>query len=364
MRNKNIIFSFSILFLINTIIILFLEIIVRYYNIGNPSNKFLYNHIIPKRLPYYRFKNLKENENIGFLNNHGFHDFDRELKNDYYRYAFLGDSFVEGLHVPRDSLFTNHLNRKFELNNMNSEALNFGMSGTGTGYQYKIWDHYIRTKVDINHLVLCFFLGNDLENNSSYLGGPKENYSYFIDSKGSVILYGTERWLIRQWISRLNNYSALTNTIYQRLYLLKREILKYKLKSFRNQKTDNNYKLNPNLVQTLDHDAWSNVVKGTLNLIARWNVELNSEEIKFSIVIIHPVEYYEKKTQFYNNYKNDFLKRLEKLSKKNNINLAQIRLKDNYKKYFWSHYNYLGHTEVANQIYEKLIMKKDFSIHE
>ena len=159
-------------------------------------------------------------------------------------------------------------------------------------------------------------MGNDLENNSLYLNRPKENYSYFIDSKGSVILYGTERGPIRKWISRLNNYSALTNTIYQRLYLLKRDILKYKLKSFIDQKEDHTNKLIPNLEQTLDHDAWSNVVKGTLNLIARWNVELNSEEIKFSIVIIHPFKYYEKKTQFYNNYKTDFLKQLEKLSKK------------------------------------------------
>ena len=157
MRNKNFIFSFLILFLLITVIVLFLEILVRYYNIGKPSNKFLYNHIIPKRLPHYKFINHKENKNIVFLNNHGFHDFDRELKNDNYRYGFLGDSFVDGLQVPRDSLFTNHLNRKFGLKNMNSEVLNFGMSGSGTAYQYKLWYNYIRTKVNINHLVLCFF---------------------------------------------------------------------------------------------------------------------------------------------------------------------------------------------------------------
>ena len=95
--------------LINTVIVLFLEIIVRYYDIGNPSNKFLYNHIIPKRLPYYKFTHLKENENIVFLNNHGFHDFDRELKN-VFKAELSWDNEVKALTNPKVMSIFNLLN--------------------------------------------------------------------------------------------------------------------------------------------------------------------------------------------------------------------------------------------------------------
>ena len=83
---KKIIFSLFKLFFIFTIIIIIGEIVVRYFNLGDPNTKYLYNNQIPKRLPHYKFTNFKENINIVLLNNHGFHDTDRETKNDKYRY--------------------------------------------------------------------------------------------------------------------------------------------------------------------------------------------------------------------------------------------------------------------------------------
>ena len=163
---RRIFFSLITLFLTFSLIVVMGEIVVRYFNLGNRNTMFLFNNQIPKRLPHYQFITFKENVNTVFLNNHGFHDLDREPKSNKYRYALIGDSMVEGVQVSRDSLFTNHLNRYFEKDKINAEVLNFGTSGSGTTYQYKLWDTYIKTKFDINHLVLCFYLGNDLENNS------------------------------------------------------------------------------------------------------------------------------------------------------------------------------------------------------
>ena len=358
---KKIIFSLFKLFFIFTIIIIIGEIVVRYFNLGDPNTKYLYNNQIPKRLPHYKFTNFKENINIVLLNNHGFHDTDRETKNDKYRYGFLGDSIVEGVQVDRDSLFTNHLNRLYKNNKMNVEVLNFGMSGSGTTYQYKLWEKYIKTQFDLNHIVLCFYLGNDLENNSLYLDGPKENFSYYIDSTGSVLLYGKGYGIIRKLIVKLNNYSAFTNTIYQRLYLLKRIILKRRIHA-QKQLAESNIDTN-NINKGNVHEIWTQTIQGTMNLINQWNIELISKGKKLSILLIHPAEYYEDENNYYSSNKLLFKSNLVKFCNYNNVKLLQIKFENNYQKYYWphwkhtdswGHYNYLGHREVANQIYNFL----------
>jgi hypothetical protein len=82
------------------------------------------------------------------------------------RIALLGDSFVEAIQVPFEQsvtwLLENRLSR--------AEVMSFGVSGTGTARQYLALRHYaLPYKPDM--VVLFFFAGNDISDNSARLQG-------------------------------------------------------------------------------------------------------------------------------------------------------------------------------------------------
>lgn len=89
------------------------------------------------------------------------------------RVAVLGDSFTEAIHVPIEQTFWSKLERKLGncaalKGRKNVEVLNFGVQGYGTAQQLimlrkKVWEY----NPDI--VVLAFFIGNDVINNSPQL---------------------------------------------------------------------------------------------------------------------------------------------------------------------------------------------------
>src|SRR4030095_5676652 len=125
--------------------------------------------------------------NLVETNNWGFHDRDRAATNDNYRILFLGDSFVEGGHVKTESLFTSRLEQSFIHEGRKVEAINGGVPGTGTAYQYVLWKEFFEPEIKINHLVLCVFMGNDLSDNNADLADPDNDNTLFLDSKGSIL---------------------------------------------------------------------------------------------------------------------------------------------------------------------------------
>jgi hypothetical protein len=94
------------------------------------------------------------------------------------RVAVLGDSFSEAIHVPIEQTFWSKLERKLGncaavKGRKNVEVLNFGVQGYGTAQELimlrkKVWDY----NPDI--VVLAFFTGNDVINNS-----PKLEYDLY-----------------------------------------------------------------------------------------------------------------------------------------------------------------------------------------
>ncbi len=85
------------------------------------------------------------------------------------RIAVLGDSFAEAMPVPEDQAFWAVMERRLErCSRQKTEVLNFGVSGYGTGQELLM----LRTRVwkyqpDI--VLLAFFTGNDVRNNSRAL---------------------------------------------------------------------------------------------------------------------------------------------------------------------------------------------------
>src|SRR5262245_31634234 len=82
------------------------------------------------------------------------------------RVALLGDSFLEALQVPFEQSVTSLLEHRLS----RAEVMSFGVSGTGTARQYLALRHYaLPYKPDV--VVLFFFAGNDISDNSARLQG-------------------------------------------------------------------------------------------------------------------------------------------------------------------------------------------------
>ena len=89
-----------------------------------------------------------------------------------FRVAVLGDSFIEAFQVADDQTLCHVVEQKLArcegLDGRNVEVLNFGVSGYGTAQQLQMLRHYAGDySPDV--VVLAFFPGNDLRNNSPEL---------------------------------------------------------------------------------------------------------------------------------------------------------------------------------------------------
>ena len=107
------------------------------------------------------------------------------------RVAVLGDSFTEAIHVPVEQTFWSKLERKLGncdavKGRKNVEVLNFGVQGYGTAQQLimlrkKVWDY----NPDI--VVLAFYIGNDVINNSPKLEYDRYRPFFVYDASGKLV---------------------------------------------------------------------------------------------------------------------------------------------------------------------------------
>jgi len=103
-----------------------------------------------------------------------------------YRIAVLGDSYAEAMQVDLERAFWALLPKKLEACGFGGgkkvETVNFGVSGYGTGHelltlQNRVWQY----SPDL--VMLAFFPGNDVRNNSKALEGEKRPYFSLKDGK-------------------------------------------------------------------------------------------------------------------------------------------------------------------------------------
>ena len=331
---------------------------MRVSGIGHPRLFVLHNERLYKYRPFARFVHRKENLTSIELNNWGFHDYHREARNDKYRIFFFGDSFLEGLQVSTDSLFTSLLQEKFEQDGSSVEIINCGFSGTGTAYQYLLWQEFFRKKVAIDHIVVCIYVDNDLNDNSVLFDSPYANYTVTLDSMGNIFVRKKIYSLFQLIARNLTNHSALAYFVYNRLHILKARYLR---RTGRTYRADQN-KRQEGAVAAKDilRSAWNNSINGTIRLIERWHKELSSENIGLSIVVIKGGDFFIR-GYYQNEYIPTFLAKLRKRCAKNKIQILELSFEgyDPHDTYFSNgiglgHFNHLGHRISANQIFSWL----------
>ncbi len=323
------------------------EVSMRAFHQGDTRTVSLYHNKIFKLPPHVRFMNYHENKNLVETNNLGFHDRERQAVDDNYRILFLGDSFLEGRQVRTESLFTSRLEKKLSSDGQKIEAINGGVSGTGTPYQYVLWKDFFEPNVKIDHLVLCFFMGNDLIDNnlelvSSTSGGSDSGF--FVDSKGTILDVGENPGLLKRTINSGRDHSVLINTLYEGAYRIRKNV---------QEAAEENGEGYAERRERVDMaGAWEASEQGTIALIRKWKAELAGKNIPFDIVII------DRPARVYNKFELSFMEKLQATCAQDQIGCLRLKLDgDPYELYSFDgialgHFNDKGHETVANELYE------------
>ncbi len=168
------------------------ELILRVLGITYPRFHRVDEHLGVALRPGARGWWVKEGKAFIEINSAGFRD--REHSKDKapnnIRIAVLGDSFAEALAVPMADTFWAVMERQLRgcdaLNGRDAEVINFGVAGYGTGQELlslrrRVWDYSPEI------IVLAFFSGNDVRDNSRILEGSSTKPYFFLEN-GNLVL--------------------------------------------------------------------------------------------------------------------------------------------------------------------------------
>ncbi|MQA28777.1 MAG: hypothetical protein GEU82_02910 [Luteitalea sp.] len=328
-----------------------IEVILRTTNIGSPHAFVVHNDLVLKGRPHARFVNRSENVREVRYNNWGFHDRDRGTSMEAHRVLMLGDSFVEGRQVPVGLTFTALIERTYRDRGVPTEVINAGFSGTGTAHQYALWRTFFKSRIEIDHLIIFVFLGNDLEDNGLSLGNRQLVYVPYVTTDGGIDVVKDES-LRRHAFVWARRQSALLNTAAQGYAVFRRWW------SDRGDGGGSPMVAADNGVNSAE--AWTETVSATLRLIERWSAETGAGSVKFSVVMINPATFYRTGT-YRNHHYVDFKKGLQDLSRRIDMPLLELDFSRYPPEQLYSHdgitlghFNELGHRLAADQIFDWL----------
>src|SRR5215472_16245736 len=146
----------------------------------------------PNTSGWYR----KEGQAYVSTNSQGLRDRERPLTKppDTYRNLMLGDSYPEALQVNVEIAFWRLLEQRLEACAFKSakhiDVINLGVSGFGTGQELRMLQtRGLAYQPDL--VILAFFPGNDVRNNSHELEPDKMRPFYLLDAAGALRLDDT-----------------------------------------------------------------------------------------------------------------------------------------------------------------------------
>ena len=157
----------------------------------------------------------QRDEGKGFVrvNKWGFRGPDWTLKkpDNVFRVAVFGDSFTEAPHVNYDHTFCAIAERELgkcpALEGKRVEVMDFGTDAYGTPQEYMtLENHGWQFSPDL--VVLAFFSGNDVRNNSVTLEGDKCRPFYVYNSAGQLVLGGPFDRSRKFWFSCMMRFES------------------------------------------------------------------------------------------------------------------------------------------------------------
>ena len=321
------------------------------------------------------------------INSDGLRDIEHNIlkSENTLRIAILGDSFAEARTVNVENTFWYLMQKK--LNNCkninkNVEVINFGVTEYGTTQQFLILKNKV-WKYDPDLVLLAFFSGNDVSDNSKKLSRKK--YRPFFNLDGNELILDNSFRETKPYKILSSSYGKffLKLSDYSRIAQLFREA--YVKNYFKRQRVkETNKKENEKLEEGLDIDEtfnptnqiWTEAWNVTEKIIIEINKEIKNKNKKFILTTLSvPFQVHPEKTYRENYKKKHFIndmfypeKRLSKLGNANNfevINLAMDLQKYavKFKKYIHGfkkaklgegHWNEEGHAISSELISNKI----------
>jgi len=246
----------------------------------------------------------KEGEAYVRINSAGMHDEEVTLAKPpkTLRVAVLGDSFMEAVQVPQEATFASRLEERLaacpRVAGQRVETLNFGVANYGTAQQLlQLREHVWQYSPDM--VVLAFFAGNDVRNNSPELERGRQR-PFFLMRDGELVLDTSfaEDEEFRDNMVLAERLAPLQNI---RLYHLLRkarsgtEVLRHgaPLAVALAQGDDlppalSEEGINENVLREPPDDAWRNAWQVTDGLLARMAAEVRARGVPFVVVTIPP----------------------------------------------------------------------------
>lgn len=172
--------------------LLLAEILLRAFGVAYPLPYYPDPHCGSRLRPGFQGWYTKEGRAFITVNSAGFRDREHTLTKPpgAVRIAVLGDSFAEALQVPLENTFwsvlQDELRRRRVFGERPVEVLNFGISGHGTAQQLQVLRHYV-FDYQPDLVLLAFFAGNDVRNNSRQLESDQVKPFYEV-SDGQLVL--------------------------------------------------------------------------------------------------------------------------------------------------------------------------------
>lgn len=216
------------------IILGFLEVVVAITKFNVSANV----RLVPGKgityIPHAYYRHTKEGFSDGFINSHGFRDYERtyEKRPGVFRILVLGDSYVEAFQVPLDETFTALLEKSLNgyASSTRFEVLALGQSGFGTADEYlRYMDFGAAYKPDL--VILAFFTGNDFRNNSKFLDRDRIGFYFEFDREQQLVLdrslidaYRDSLTYPKRVFQELKTHSRLVSLIAERVYLFRRQV--------------------------------------------------------------------------------------------------------------------------------------------
>ena len=142
---------------------------------------------IPNKKGWYKFSGGDQSI---VINQYGYRDrnWDTNKPDGTQRIAFLGDSYLAGMEVAREDRVTEKLAALLQSPDNSvgdTEILNFGVTGFGTAQELETLRHRVKPFAP-DKVVLFFYSGNDLHNNSLELDPEPNRLHYQLDKDGQL----------------------------------------------------------------------------------------------------------------------------------------------------------------------------------
>lgn len=293
MRKKVLLLGISVAFAV-----LLAEIVLRFAGFSSPN--FRQTDLIVGRSLRPGVKGWYTAEGRAFvaINRDGLRDCEHSLDKpkNCLRIAVLGDSYAEAMNVELADSFPKVLERTLNASvirtGMQFEVINFGVSGYGTGLEYltlqqKVW------KYSPDVILLAFFAGNDVSDNSSDLSrNLKSPFPFFdCDETGMLIVDNSFRqdpsWKNHRWLEQLGLIDMINSSSI--LQITNAVIRNGSRRDLDTTVTDcpwNEPGLSVEVYREPTNDQWRKAWKVTETLIRMLNSEVEQHGAKLHVVTL------------------------------------------------------------------------------